>query len=176
MGSEKHRGSANSTTISSDLETGADNHPKSRGLPTSPAAETNNILCQSIEPPSSTSRLISGWWYPELACMVLSLAVFGFYCWVLKRWDQHLWQDWFDNRPSFIFKYFVKNLGSAASSIMSTLKILMFIPITASMGQLKWHYLFQRRFPRPVAELQTFDAASRGVAGSIKLIVSDKIL
>lgn len=173
MASEKQRGSAISTTISSDMDPAPDKAAELR--PTS-QEESTTAIPQSIEPPSAASRIRSGWWHFELGCMILSLALFGFYLWVLRIWDGRPPDDWYDHKPSIIFNRYVKNLGSAASSIISALKVLMFIPITASMGQLKWHYFFERRFSRPVAELQIFDAASRGVSGSAKLLVSDQRL
>lgn len=83
--------------------------------------------------------------------------------------------DWNERVPHVFSSFYVKNLGSAASSVITILNILSFIPLTAAMGQLKWHY-FLRRYSRLVAELETFDVASRGVSGSIKLLVSGKRL
>ncbi|KAF5501580.1 hypothetical protein CGCS363_v006288 [Colletotrichum siamense] len=103
----------------------------------------------------------------------MSFAVFGLYCWFLNSWDGYRVCYWNERVPHVFSSFYVNNLGSAASSIITVLKILSFIPITAAMGQLKWHY-FLRRYSRPVAELETFDAASRGVSGSIKLLVSGR--
>ncbi|KAF4811149.1 hypothetical protein CGCSCA5_v010155 [Colletotrichum siamense] len=175
MASEKHGDSTISTIISKDWETGPRSGSRS-ARPQSPSLpETSNAICHAIEPPSTVSKLLTGWWYMEIACMVLSFAVFGIYCWFLKSWDGYRVSDWNERVPHVFSSFYVKNLGSAASSIITILKILSFIPVTAAMGQLKWHY-FLRRYSRPVAELETFDAASRGVSGSIKLLVSGKRL
>jgi len=42
------------------------------------------------------------------------------------------------------------------------------IPIGAAIGQLKWIWFAQKE--RPLADFQTFDEASRGPIGSLKLI------
>ncbi|KAH0427223.1 hypothetical protein CcaCcLH18_09780 [Colletotrichum camelliae] len=171
MASEKHRDSTISTIISKDLNTGTHSRSQSAELQCPPLSETRAAVCHAVEPPSTISTLLTGWWYIEITCMILSFAVFGLYCWFLSSWEGYRVSDWNRRVPKVFSSFFIKNLGSAASSFITILKVLSFIPITASMGQLKWHY-FLRRYSRPVAELETFDAASRSVSGSIKLLVS----
>lgn len=62
-------------------------------------------------------------------------------------------------------------LPSMAGLLMSILRITMLYPVSAAMGQLKWHY-FRRPGSRPVTDLKAFDDASRGVFGSFKMLTS----
>jgi hypothetical protein len=63
--------------------------------------------------------------------------------------------------------------GITVNSIVSWLgtlaRICLLVPLSNGLGQLKWAW-FSDGKDRPLADLDTFDAASRGVIGSVQLI------
>jgi hypothetical protein len=48
-------------------------------------------------------------------------------------------------------------------------RICLFVPLSNGLGQLKWAW-FDDGKDRPLADLDTFDAAYRGLIGSMQLI------
>lgn len=59
-------------------------------------------------------------------------------------------------------------LNSLLALLTTVAKAGLMIPIGAAIGQLKWIWFAQKE--RPLADFQTFDEASRGPIGSLKLI------
>lgn len=140
------------------------------GPPSSPTRTVHgqSSACVSCKPPSRIALIISGSWYMELVCMFLSAVVFGFYCWFLsyhngKGSGELNYYEW-------LVRLF-KTLQSALSQISTVLRLLMFVPVSSAMGQLGWHQFWDST-SRPVSDLQTFDAASRGLSGAVRLLLS----
>ncbi|RDI82398.1 hypothetical protein Vi05172_g7748 [Venturia inaequalis] len=59
-------------------------------------------------------------------------------------------------------------LNSVISWISTVGKIAILIPITKGLGQLKWVWFAEKE--RQLADLETFDGATRGLTGSAKLL------
>ncbi|TDZ41416.1 hypothetical protein CTRI78_v009651 [Colletotrichum trifolii] len=124
---------------------------------------------QSVGTPSRSSRLLVGWWGWELISMTLAVILFGLFWWLVGHFDGELVSEWHYG-PQLRFSPF-KTLPSAAAFISSVFRVLVLYPVTGAMGQLKWDH-FRIPSARPVAKLQAFDSASRGTAGSLKLLFS----
>nr|XP_036577461.1 uncharacterized protein CTRU02_12694 [Colletotrichum truncatum]KAF6784432.1 hypothetical protein CTRU02_12694 [Colletotrichum truncatum] len=86
---------------------------------------------------------------------------------LLKYYENKVVDDdyWFQTRLPF------KNLAALVAQISTAMKICMVYPVASAMGQLKW-YQFVHNSPRQLANLQAYDAASRGIAGSAKVLLS----
>lgn len=96
------------------------------------------------------------------------LAVLAFIVWLVLMSQSHAWKVLAEESTLMgPFTY----LPSMTGFLMSTLRITMLYPVSAAMGQLKWHY-FRRPGSRPVTDLKAFDDASRGLFGSLKLLTS----
>ncbi|KAK1853457.1 hypothetical protein CCHR01_03884 [Colletotrichum chrysophilum] len=118
--------------------------------------------------PSTGHTLLSAWWSLELGSISISVGLFAAYWWLLATYSDQPVSQWHGLQVSLSP---FKNLPSAAAFVMTAFRIFLTYPITAAMGQLKWHHLGQPS-PRPVASLQAFDAASRGTFGSARLLLS----
>lgn len=93
-------------------------------------------------------------WIGSLLFFAATIAVL----WVTHNHPQPDWTMW--NRSITI---------SAILSVLGTVStMLIMVPITASLGQLKW-IRFQKG-PRPLSELELIDQASRGLMGSAVLL------
>ncbi|KAH0427224.1 hypothetical protein CcaCcLH18_09781 [Colletotrichum camelliae] len=129
---------------------------------------TSTITPQPTRP-SRIVMLLSDWWYMELLCMVLSFATFGFYCWFL------FYQDGKEDDAGYLLNIkLYRNVGAAIAQIAVVLKLLMFVPVSSALGQLSW-YRFLNATSKPVADLQTYDAASRGLSGSVRFLLSKRL-
>lgn len=106
-----------------------------------------------------------------MVSITIALIVFALYMYLLRSYDGELYDSWDENLLSTPFR----NLQSAADFAVTLLRLFMLYPVTAAMGQLKWHY-FRRRSSRPVSDLKAFDDASRGISGSLQLIFSRNML
>jgi hypothetical protein len=63
-------------------------------------------------------------------------------------------------------------LNSYLALFTSLAKIFLLLPIIEGLGQLKWLW-FENR-PRPLADFELFEDASRGSYGSLRLLISRK--
>ncbi|KAF6822946.1 hypothetical protein CPLU01_11699 [Colletotrichum plurivorum] len=120
----------------------------------------------TIEPPSFKTRFTDAWWSLELVSMFFAVVTFTVWLVLLSQSNTYevLAEESVLKGP---FTY----LPSMAGLLMSILRITMLYPVSAAMGQLKWHY-FRRPGSRPVTDLKAFDDASRGVFGSFKMLTS----
>ena len=64
------------------------------------------------------------------------------------------------------------SLNTIISWLSTLSKLLVFIPLSTGMGQLKWIWIADRK--RELADLGVFDSASRGALGSIGLLWTTK--
>jgi hypothetical protein len=60
------------------------------------------------------------------------------------------------------------SVNSVISWFSTVAKICVLIPITKGLGQLKWVWFAEKE--RTLADLETFDSATRGLAGSALLV------
>lgn len=102
---------------------------------------------------------LANYWVLELAGLVFSAALLEAITVLLMRYDGKPQPHW-----NMI------TLNAVVSGFGTLARILILVPVTRSLGQLKWTWLATRR--RELADLQLFDAASRGVTGSVTLLLS----
>ncbi|WYZ39657.1 hypothetical protein EsH8_III_001571 [Colletotrichum jinshuiense] len=137
----------------------------SEARPSRPPDTPNQQTCIRL---STTTKLIKGWWTLELITMAVSLITFAIYLKLLNFYNKQIQDDqyWFQH-PYSPFK----TLQSVVAQLNTVMKLCMTYLVAAAMGQLKWYHFLQHS-PKPVAGLQAFDAASRGISGSAKLLFS----
>ncbi|KAE9566361.1 hypothetical protein CGMCC3_g17476 [Colletotrichum fructicola] len=131
--------------------------------------QAHSLAYRDPKRPSTVVMLLSDWWYMELLCMVLSFAMFGFYCWFLHHMDGKK-----DAAAYFFIIKIYSNVGAAIAQMAVVLKLLMFVPVSSALGQLSW-YRFLNTTSKPVADLQAYDAASRGLSGSVRFLLSKNL-
>ncbi|KAF2141131.1 uncharacterized protein K452DRAFT_272950, partial [Aplosporella prunicola CBS 121167] len=82
---------------------------------------------------------------------------------VLKRYEKKPLPEW----PWHI------TLNSFIAVMAAIAKTSLLVPVASSLGQLKWDWF---RRPRSLADIQTFDSASRGPYGAVLLIFATKAI
>jgi hypothetical protein len=108
------------------------------------------------------SRIISSWrsmpWNVELLCWLSSLGLFILTSGVLK---------FLDHRP--LPKLQVGITPNAMIGLLASFgQSFLMVPVSSSIGQLKWLRVLQKR---PMTTFQALDRASRGPSGSFLLLV-----
>jgi len=104
---------------------------------------------------------LADWWFRDLTCLVASAGVLV----AIIRICGH-----YDGRPQPAWGPISLNTGIAWLSAMS--KLLLFVPLAKSMGQLKWIWMAQNT--RTLSDLEIFDSSSRGMVGSIRVLVKTR--
>jgi hypothetical protein len=119
----------------------------------------------SEKPPASggkkrhtIDRVVSTYWLFEVLCGTLSLACLIAITVVLRA---------FDNRPVPSWRYGI-TLNAIVSLLASVATFSLIVPITAGLSQLKWLWFRERR---SLADFQVLENASRGLTGSISLLL-----
>lgn len=130
---------------------------------------TYRAISQGPEPPAkgklTTDSLwpvtmpLDDWWVLDIVALVLS-AILLMSMFVL------LWYH--DGKPQPDWQFV--SLNTIVSWLSTLSKSMLLVPVARSLGQLKW--IWYAREPRALSDLQAFDAASRGVAGSLQLLFS----
>ncbi|KAK1996497.1 hypothetical protein LX36DRAFT_610623, partial [Colletotrichum falcatum] len=114
------------------------------------------------------TSLFGDWYYvwEVFGILVSGLAIIAI-CMVVHRFDQKEVPKWESKVPGKKepFRLTINSLLSMLSVLGSTCAM---IPVTKSLGQLK--YLWFMEQDRKLADLEVFDSASRGKAGSAMLI------
>ncbi|KAF6787892.1 hypothetical protein CSOJ01_15130 [Colletotrichum sojae] len=105
-----------------------------------------------------TWRIIKGWWQ-ELACCCLGVASFAALVVVLQKFDGQPPPNW----PLGL------TINAAIAALSTISRIALAIPITEGLAQAKWAW-FKKR-PRPLRDFDAFEQASRGIWGSLMLVV-----
>ncbi|KAF6827139.1 hypothetical protein CMUS01_09121 [Colletotrichum musicola] len=129
--------------------------------------EQQNIAAEEDRPKegnrlkASAWRIIKGWWQ-ELACCCLGIASFAALVVVLQGSDGQPPPDW----PLGL------TINTAVAALSTVSRIALAIPITEGLGQAKWAW-FKKR-PRPLGDFDAFEQASRGIWGSLTLVVRTK--
>ncbi|KAL1616239.1 hypothetical protein SLS54_008532 [Diplodia seriata] len=113
--------------------------------PQSPTGEVGN--------PKPYKNTSGDWWEWELFGIVGSAVALGGIILVLR-----LYQD----KPQPSWEHI--SLNALISWLSTVAKLLILIPISRSLGQLKWVWFKQRHMP--LLDMEVFDSASRGVMGS----------
>lgn len=135
------------------------------------------------EPPRSEKGIIStlreeDWWKWELIGVFGSaLCLIGIVIMLSKLNDKPLptWaspQDYCVKIPKTSTTKCYSSKGVSVNSVVSwfstVAKICVLIPITKGLGQLKWVWFAEKE--RTLADLETFDSATRGLTGSALLV------
>lgn len=97
---------------------------------------------------------INNWWLLELSFWLISATVLGAICIILRKYEGRPLPEW----PWNI------TLNAFISVMAAILKFALLVPLTASLGQLKW---CQYKRPRPLSDMQALDNASRGPFGAL---------
>jgi hypothetical protein len=106
-------------------------------------------------------RVILSSWWPELVSCAVSIASATALAIVLHRFNNKTLPVW----PLGL------TLNTLIAFLATISRCTFIIPATESVSQFKWLW-FQK--PRPLRDFQTFDEASRGPWGSLKLLVRTK--
>ena len=101
------------------------------------------------------------WWLWEVAGLLGSGIALAAVVVLLKHFDQHEQPDWNDI-----------SLNTVVSWLSTVAKLLALIPLSKSLGQLKWTWL--ARNEKSMADLAAFDSASRGAVGACQLLWTTK--
>ncbi|KAJ5354970.1 uncharacterized protein N7496_012182 [Penicillium cataractarum] len=105
----------------------------------------------------SIGTWISDWFVWEMFAIFVSTSLVVAIFIILAR---------FDNQPQPTWKYV--SLNSLISWLSTLSKTCILFAVSETLGQLKWVWFANK--PRPIPDLRTFDAASRGYYGSAELI------
>lgn len=131
----------------------------SRDAPKEPSISTRRLQGNSQPRQRSfTERWFQDWWTLEIISIVCSALSFVAMIGVLASYSGRPLDEW--SAPVKI---------NTAIALFSTLsKSSLLLAVSACIGQLKWQYF--TRQPRKLADLQSFDEASRGPWGACDLI------
>jgi hypothetical protein len=99
------------------------------------------------------------WWLYEVIGLIISTIALGGLVAILATFNGKPRPQW----PSKI------SVNALVSVMATVLQGCLMLPITESISELKWHWY---KAPRPLADLETFDAASRGPWGSFLFMCS----
>jgi hypothetical protein len=102
-------------------------------------------------------QLLSDFWVWEVAACIIALGIAAVIGQQLKALDGNSTANWTQSwSPT-----------SALALTVTIAKAAMLVPVASAISQLKWHnYKTTQRLDK----LETFDGASRGVLGSLKLL------
>ena len=106
---------------------------------------------------------LEDWWFFEFMALLGSGAALVGIATVLIHFDNRQQPDWT-----------LISLNTLISWLSTVSKGLALVPISSSIGQLKWVWYAKSR--RPLSQLYTFDVASRGAFGSGQLILMQRAL
>jgi len=123
----------------------------------------NLVMTEDESHPSRHPHASSVWWTPEILSLLLSIGSIVMIIVVLAQADGKPPPEWPLGTTLNTFLAFFTSLA----------KFAFMIPVAEGLGQLKWMWFAAPR-PRPLSDFQTFDDASRGAFGSLKLLVRFK--
>lgn len=113
--------------------------------------------CSDEKPPSSqTPAAASDWFVWEFACVIFSAGILAAMIALLAVYDQRPQPDWQH-----------VSLNSVISWLSTFSKASLLFAVGELLGQLKWVWFAQQE--RPLTDLRSFDWASRGAWGSLRL-------
>ncbi|KAL7906537.1 hypothetical protein GGI35DRAFT_482692 [Trichoderma velutinum] len=111
----------------------------------------------SISSSSSALHVSNDYWGWELFGVLGSAAILIGIAIILNKFDGKRQPSWEH-----------VSLNSLLSWLSTAAKFCILVPITRSLGQLKWVWFAEKE--RPLSDLEEFDSASRGISGSAKLL------
>jgi hypothetical protein len=109
----------------------------------------------------TTRRIIDGWWQEMLCCLIsiiflITLAI------TLRKFNNKPLPNW----PSGI------TLNTVLACKATICRTALLIPVTEGLAQPKWTWFKMK--PRPLKDFEAFDKASRGLGGSLSLLLYTK--
>ena len=116
-----------------------------------------------ISPAASTNlqnRLEEGWVFEILALLLAGLSLVSIIV-VLKHYDGRKQPEW----HWILLNTLISFLGNVA-------EFCVMVPVTTGLDQWKWIWFSRKR--RPLSHLSAFDAAGRGIIGSVRLLVMQR--
>ena len=115
----------------------------------------------SLKVPWAVMIPLDDWWVLESIALVLSAVILVAISALLQYHDGKPQPNWE-----------LVSLNTIVAWLGTLSKSLVLVPVARSLGQLKWAWF--AREPRQLSDLQKFDAASRGIWGSLELLFSEK--
>ncbi|KAK7957868.1 hypothetical protein PG988_012716 [Apiospora saccharicola] len=114
-------------------------------------------LPERPSPSPPRHHIILRYWQWEIACLAVSVVLIGAIVSILCHYEGQQMPRW----PFSI------NLNTLIALLATILRTTMLVAAAEVISQAKWDW-FSR--PRPLSHLNDFESASRGVAGSLKLL------
>jgi hypothetical protein len=102
---------------------------------------------------------LEDWWVLEIAALLLSALLLAATGVLLQNYDDEPQPDWE-----------MMSLNTLVAWMGTLSRALVLLPVSRSLGQLKWTWFATRS--RNLADVQSFDDASRGIIGSTQLLFS----
>ncbi|KAK1460106.1 hypothetical protein CMEL01_03105 [Colletotrichum melonis] len=107
---------------------------------------------------SGHTRHVLRYWGLEIFTLFVAISLLTAIIWLLTHYDGHYMPKW----P------FEINLNSAIALLSTFLRAAIVAAVAEIIGQIKWTWFAEQT--RPLQHLQDFDAASRSILGSTKLL------
>ena len=114
---------------------------------------------RKVTAPRRVSHALWKWWILEIVCVLIGTAALIALIIVLRRYD---------GKPVKLWPWSITP-NSLVAVFTTLIKVMAMLPVADCIGQLKWVW-FTRGKGRPLADMETFDSASRGILGSISLL------
>lgn len=113
----------------------------------------------TVRPRPSHSRHVLRYWCLEILTVIVAILLLVAIISLLSYYDGRYMPEW----PFDI------NLNSAIAFLSTFLRAAIVAAVAEIIGQIKWTWFTERT--RPLHHLQDFDAASRSILGSIRLVL-----
>lgn len=102
--------------------------------------------------------LITDWWLLEIVGLSLCILSLMAIIIILVKYD---------GKPIYDWPYRI-TLNAVISIVATMSQVALMLPVASSLSQLKWVWFNEK--PRPLADFEIFDSASRGFWGSLLLL------
>ncbi|KFY56201.1 hypothetical protein V496_06756 [Pseudogymnoascus sp. VKM F-4515 (FW-2607)] len=102
--------------------------------------------------------LITDWWLLEIVGLSLCILSLMAIIIILVKYD---------GKPIYDWPYRI-TLNTVISIVATISQVALMLPVASSLSQLKWVWFNEK--PRPLADFEIFDSASRGSWGSLLLL------
>lgn len=116
-------------------------------------------LHPAVRPRPSHSRHVLSYWCLEILTVIVAILLLAAIIGLLSYYDGRYMPEW----------SFDINLNSAIAFLSTFLRAAIVAAVAEIIGQIKWTWFTERT--RPLHHLQDFDAASRSIIGSFRLVV-----
>ncbi|GJC89608.1 hypothetical protein ColLi_12446 [Colletotrichum liriopes] len=130
-------------------------HPPTDGY----SSQSQTSVSPVPGPGQSRIRYVLSYWGLEILTVFVAFCLLAAIIALLAYYDGHYMPEW----P------FEINLNSAIALLSTFLRAAIVAAVAEIIGQVKWTWFAEQT--RPLQHLQDFDAASRSVLGSIKLLM-----